>query len=111
MEHPAHQLAGMAADAAEELSGYLAPEVDVPWELTEDDHHGLLPRLCDAVSRLAGCIGAIAQKTGDDDAKRQLTVGARRMLDGCEHVRAAQTALIPPAGSAGLNPSQRDPGS
>jgi hypothetical protein len=58
MEHPAHRIAGMAADVAGELRGYLAPAVDLPWELTEDDHRDLVPRLRDAVARLADCIGS-----------------------------------------------------
>jgi hypothetical protein len=101
MEHPAHQLAGMAADAAEELRGYLAPGAGLPWELTGDDHRGLVPRLHRAVSRLAECISSIAQATSDDDAKRQLAEGARTILRGCEHVQAAGTMLTG---------EQRDPG-
>jgi hypothetical protein len=93
MEHPAHRLAGMAADAAEELRGYLAPAVDLPWELTGDDHRDLVPRLYDAVSRLAECIDSIAQAAADQDAKRQLTEGARTILRGCEHVQAGGSTL------------------
>ena len=93
MEHPAHRIAGMAADVAEELRGYLAPAVDLPWELTEDDHRDLMPRLCDAVARLADCIGSIAQATTDEDAKRRLSAGARTILRGCAHVQAAGTVL------------------
>jgi hypothetical protein len=89
MEHPAHRIAGMAADVAEELHGYLAPAADLPWELTQDDHRDLLPRLCDAVARLAECIDSIAQATTDEDAKRRLTGGARTILRGCAQVRAA----------------------
>lgn len=92
-EHPAHRIADKAAHAAEELRGYLAPAVDLPWELTEDDHRALVPRLYDAVSRLAECIGSIASATGDEDTKRQLTEGARTILGGCEHVRAAGTVI------------------
>ena len=101
MEHPAHRIAGMAADVAEELRGYLAPTVDLPWELSEDDHRDLMPRLCDAVARLADCIGSIAQATTDEDAKGHFIEGARTILRGCAHVQAAGTVL--PGG-------QRSPG-
>ena len=43
--HPARQLARMAADAAGELRGYTDPADPFPWELTEDDHRAILPRL------------------------------------------------------------------
>jgi hypothetical protein len=91
MEHPAHRIAGTAADVAEELRGYLAPAADLPWELTQDDHRNLMPRLCDAVARLAECIASTAQATTDEDAKRRLTAGARTILRGCAHVQAAGT--------------------
>jgi hypothetical protein len=94
MEHPAHRIAEMAADVAEELRGYLAPAVDLPWELTEDDHRHLMPRLCDAVARLADCIGSIAHATTDEDAKGQFIEGARTILRGCAHVQAAGTVLL-----------------
>ena len=94
MEHPAHKLAGMAADVAEELRGYLTPAADLPWELTEDDHRDLMPRLCDAVARLADCIGSIAQATTDQDAKGQFIEGARTILRGCARVQAAGTVLL-----------------
>lgn len=94
MEHPVHRIAGMAADVAEELRGYLAPAVDLPWELTEDDHRYLVPRLCDAVARLADCIGSIAQATTDEDAKGQFIDGARTILRGCARIQAAGTVLL-----------------
>jgi hypothetical protein len=93
MEHPAHRIAGMAADVAEELRGYLAPSVDLPWELTDDDHRNLMPRLRDTVTRLAECIDSIAQATTDEDAKGQLTEGVRTILRGCADVQAAGTVL------------------
>src|ERR1700751_2602974 len=93
MEHPAHRIADMAADVADELRGYLAPPADLPWELSEDDHRDLMPRLCDAVARLADCIGSIAQATTDQDAKGQFTEGARTILRGCAQVQAAGTVL------------------
>jgi len=93
MEHPAHRIAEMAADVAEELRGYLAPAADLPWELSEDDHRDLMPRLCDAVARLADCIGSIAQATTDQDAKGQFAEGARTILRGCAQVQAAGTVL------------------
>jgi hypothetical protein len=92
----------MAADVAEELRGYLAPAVDLPWELTQDDHRDLMPRLCDAVARLAECIDSIAQATTDEDAKRQLTGGAWTILRGCAQVQAAGTVL--PGGQRGPGP-------
>lgn len=88
MEHPAHRIAGMAADGAEELRGYLAPAAGLPWELTEDDHRDLMPRLCDAVARLAECIDSIAQVTTAEDAKGQLIEDARTILRGCRQVQA-----------------------
>jgi hypothetical protein len=109
MEHPAHRIAGMAADVAGELRGYLAPAVDLPWELTEDDHRDLVPRLCDAVARLAECIGSIAQATTDEDAKRQLTEGARTIPRGCAHVQAAGTVLLGEQRGAGPGAAARPP--
>ena len=94
MDHPAHRIAEMAADVAEELRGYLAPAPDLPWELSEDDHRRLMPRLCDAVARLADCIGSIAQATTDEDAKGQFIEGARTILRGCARVQAAGTVLL-----------------
>jgi hypothetical protein len=84
----------MAADVAGELRGSLAPAVDLPWELTQDDHRDLMPRLCDAVARLADCIGSIAQATTDQDAKGQFIDGARTILRGCARVQAAGTVLL-----------------
>jgi hypothetical protein len=103
MEHPAHRIADMAADVAEELRRYLAPAPDLPWELSEDDHRDLMPRLCDAVARLADCIGSIAQATTDEDAKGQFIEGARTILRGCAQVQAAGTVLLG-------EPSGRGPG-
>jgi len=107
MEHPAHRIAEMAADVAEELRGYLAPAVDLPWELSEDDHRDLMPRLCDAVARLADCIGSIAQATTDQDAKGQFTEGARTILRGCARVQAAVTVL--PGEQRGPGPGTATP--
>jgi hypothetical protein len=107
MEHPAHRIADMAADVAEELRGYLAPAADLPWELSEDDHRDLMPRLCDAVARLADCIGSIAQATTDEDAKGQYFEGARTILRGCERVQAAGTVL--PGEQRGPGPGAATP--
>jgi hypothetical protein len=93
MEHPAHRLAGTAADAAEELRGYLAPVAGLPWELSRADHRDLVPRLYGAVSCLAECIGFIAQATPGEDAKRQLTEAARTILRGCQRAQAAVSML------------------
>jgi hypothetical protein len=109
MEHPAHRIAGMAADVAEELRGYLAPAVDIPWELTQDDHRDLMPRRCDAVARLAECIDSIAQATTDEDAKGQLIEGARTILRGCARVQAAGTVLLGEQRGPGPGASARPP--
>jgi hypothetical protein len=92
----------MAADVAEELHGYLAPAADLPWELTQDDHRDLMPRLCGAAARLAECIDSIAQATTDEDAKEQYIEGARTILRGCAQVQAAGTVL--PGGQRGPGP-------
>ena len=43
--HSAHQIAETVMYAAEELRGYMNPDDPFPWELTEDDHLAILPRL------------------------------------------------------------------
>jgi hypothetical protein len=91
--HPARQLARMAADAAGELRGYTDPADPFPWELTEDDHRAILPRLHHAIADLAACIDGIAQATGDEQVKQQLAEGTGRLLSGCAHVGAAAAAL------------------
>ena len=94
--HPARQLARMAADAAGELRGYTDPAVPFPWELTEDDHRAILPRLHHAIADLAVCMDGIAQATGDEHAKQQLAEGVGRLLSGCAHVSAATATLRSP---------------
>jgi hypothetical protein len=94
--HPARQLALMAADAAGELRGYTDPADPFPWELTEDDHRAILPRLHHAIADLAVCIDGIAQATGDEHAKQQLAEGIGKLLNGCAHVRAATAVLSSP---------------
>jgi hypothetical protein len=91
--HPARQLAQMAADAAEELRGYTDPADPFPWELTDDDHRAILPRLHRAIAELAVCIDGIAQATADEHAKQQLAEGIGRLLSGCAHLSAAGNAL------------------
>ena len=95
-DHPARQLARMTADAAGELRGYTDPADPFPWELTEDDHRAILPRLHHAIADLAVCIDGIAQATADEQAKQQLTEGIGRLLSGCTHLSAASTALSAP---------------
>jgi hypothetical protein len=95
-DHPARQLARMAADAAGELRGYTDPADPFPWELTEDDHRAILPRLHHAIADLAVCIDGIAQATGDEHAKQQLAEGIGRLLSGCTHLSAASAALSAP---------------
>ena len=95
--HPARQLAQMAADAAEELRGYTDPAAPYPWELSEDDHRAILPRLHHAIADLAVCIDGIAQATADEHAKQQLAEGIGRLLSGCAHLSAATATLSAPA--------------
>ena len=95
-DHPARQLARMAADAAGELRGYTDPADPFPWELTEDDHRAILPLLHRAIADLAVCIDGIAQATADEQAKQQLAEGIGRLLSGCAHVSAATAALSSP---------------
>jgi len=92
-DHPAHQLARMAADAAGELRGYTDPADPFPWELTEDDHRAILPHPHHAIAHLAVCIDGIAQATADEHAQRQLAEGIGRLLSGCAHVSAATATL------------------
>jgi hypothetical protein len=102
--HPARQLARMAADAAGELRGYTDPANPFPWELTEDDHRAILPRLHHAIADLAVCIDGIAQATGDEHAKQQLAEGIGRLLSGCAHVSAATAALSAPGAEPDAEP-------
>jgi len=94
--HPARQLARMAADAAEELRGYTDPADPFPWELSEDDHRAILPRLHHAIADLAVCIDGIAQATASEHARQQLAEGIGRLLSGCAHLSAATAALSAP---------------
>ena len=102
--HPARQLARMAADAAGELRGYTDPADPLPWELTEDDHRAILPRLHHAIADLAGCIDGIAQATRDEHAKQQLTEGIGRLLSGCAHLSAASAELSAPGAEPDAEP-------
>ena len=106
--HPARQLARMAADAAGELRGYTDPADPFPWELTEDDHRAILPRLHHAIADLAVCIDGIAQATGDEHAKQQLAEGIGRLLSGCAHVSAAAATLSSPGKRAGRGAGHHD---
>ena len=103
-DHPARQLARMAADAAEELRGYTDPADPFPWELTEDDHRAILPRLHHAIADLAVCIDGIAQATDDEQAKQQLAEGIGRLLSGCAHVSAATATLSAPGTEPATEP-------
>src|ERR1700752_3703150 len=94
--HPARQLARMAADAAGELRGYTDPADPFPWELTEDDHRAILPRLHHAIADLAVCIDGIAQATGDQPARAQLAEGIGKLLKGCIHLSTASAVLSAP---------------
>src|SRR5437016_13441749 len=102
--HPARQLARMAADAAGELRGYTDPADPFPWELTEDDHRAILPRLHRAIANLAVCIDGIARATPDEHAKQQLAEGCGRLLSGCAHVSAATATLSAPGAAPDTEP-------
>ena len=102
--HPARQLARMAADAAGELRGYTDPADPIPWELTEDDHRAILPRLHHAIADLAVCIDGIAQATADEHARQQLTEGIGRLLSACTHLSAASTTLSAPGAEPDAEP-------
>ena len=103
--HPARQLARMAADSAGELRGYTDPADPFPWELTEDDHRAILPRLHHAITDLAVCIDGIAQATVDEHAKQQLAEGIGRLLSGCAHVSAAAATLSLPGEEPDAEPA------
>ena len=103
-DHPARQLARMAADTAEELRGYTDPADPFPWELSEDDHRAILPRLHHAIADLAVCIDGIAQATGDEHAKQQLAEGIGRLLSGCAHLSAATATLSAPGTAPDTEP-------
>ena len=104
-DHPARQLARMAADAAGELRGYTDPADPFPWELTEDDHRAILPRLHHAIADLAVCIDGIAQATADEHARQQLTEGIGRLLSACTHLSAASTTLSSPGADPDAEPA------
>jgi hypothetical protein len=91
--HPAHGLAAMAANAAEELRSYVNPADPFPWELTGADRIDLLPRLYETVSQLAGCIASLAEATADEDARRWLTEGANQIASGYRAVQVGYDLL------------------
>jgi hypothetical protein len=103
-DHPARQLARMAADTAEELRGYTDPADPFPWELTEDDYRAILPRLHRAIANLAVCIDGIARATADEHAKQQLAEGCGRLLSGCAHVSAVTATLSAPGAAPDTEP-------
>ncbi len=91
--HPAHQIADTVMYAAEELRGYMNADDPFPWELTEDDHSGLLPRLRKAVGDIAGCIDGIAKATPDQRVKEKLTGSVQDLEAGCGGIEEAQGAM------------------
>ena len=91
--HPAHQIAETVMYAAEELRGYMNPDDPFPWELTENDHLGILPRLDRSISALADGIRGIAQATGDEYAQRQLTDSYHRLVQASAGVRLALSSF------------------
>ena len=91
--HSAHQIAETVMYAAEELRGYMNPDDPFPWELTEDDHLAILPRLDRSISALADGIRGIAQATGDEYAQRQLTDSYHRLVQASAGVRLALSSF------------------
>ena len=91
--HPAHQMAETVMYAAEELRGYMDSGGPFPWELTEDDHLALLPRLERSISALGDGIRGIAEATGDEYARRQLTDNYHRLVQASVGVRLAMSSL------------------
>jgi hypothetical protein len=90
--HSAHQIAETVMYAAEELRGYMNPDDPFPWELTENDHLAILPRLDRSISALADGIRGIAQATGDEYA-RQLTDSYHRLVQASAGVRLALSSF------------------
>jgi hypothetical protein len=80
-------------DAAGELRGYLNPNDRFPWELTEDDHLALLPRLRKAIWDIAECIEGIARATPDERVKEKLTRTVQDVQAGCDGIQVAQWAM------------------
>jgi hypothetical protein len=91
--HSAHQIAETVMYAAEELRGYMNPDDPFPWELTENDHLAILPRLDRSISALADGIRGIAQATGDEYAQRQLTDSYHRLVQASAGVRLALSSF------------------
>jgi hypothetical protein len=94
-EHPAHGIARMVEGAATELGGYLDPRDPFPWELTEEDHRAILPRLDRAISALSACLDGISQATAGDYAKQQLTEGKYKLVQARAGVRLAVLSFEP----------------
>jgi hypothetical protein len=91
--HSAHQIAETVMYAAEELRGYMNPDDPFPWELTENDHLAILPRLDRSISALADGIRGIAQATGDEYAQRQLTDSYHELVQASAGVRLALSSF------------------
>lgn len=91
--HPARQMAGTVEMAAAELRGYMDPDNPFPWELTEDDHRDLLPRMERAIMALGDSIRGIAQATGDEYAQQRLTDSYHRLVQASASVRLALSSL------------------
>lgn len=91
--HPAHQMAGTIEMAAAELRGYMDPDDPFPWELTEDDHLAILPRLDHAITALGDSIRGIAQATGDEYAQHQLTGCYHRLVQASAGIRLALSSF------------------
>jgi hypothetical protein len=100
--HPAHQIAETVMYAAEELRGYMNPDDLFPWELTDDDHLGLLPRLRKAIRDITECIGGIAGATPGEPVKDKLTESIQDLQAGCDEIEEAERAMKVPGPEPGI---------
>jgi hypothetical protein len=108
-DHPAHQLASQAADAAEGLHEFLSPVRDFvypgasfPRDLTDSERAALLPQLLQTLDYLGGCAEAIAGAPEYEGTPRQhLYAAARLASQAGNEVQAAHKALGPRTGQPG----------
>jgi hypothetical protein len=99
--HPAHQIAETIMYAAEELRGYMNPDDPFPWELTDDDHLGLLPRLRKAIWDITECIDGIAGATPGERVKGKLTKSIQDLQAGCDGLEEAEQTMKKPEPETG----------
>jgi hypothetical protein len=100
-KHPAHGFAATVTNAAEELRQYMAPDGELPWSLTGDDHRDLLPRLRRAVSDLSQCVEIIADATADATVKEMLKDSVLDMWSGCDHIEHSEWLMEEPGDQTG----------